>query len=167
MNSPRTRDVAIASAAIAAMVMIVLALHGTEEAGLRAVIRATARTSAICIALAFARIRTRESLIVLPVSHAMHYAAILALAFATTPTNTHIRVTSIGGVAIFVLMVLTAMRPATWRIYLLWIIFAIAFVIRDMHMPIYPAVMAMLLGAMIVRLLSTAGREKARVERAA
>lgn len=126
MNSPRKRDIAIAAAVLAAVVTLTLALHGTEEAGLRAVIRGTARTSAICIALAFARIRTRESLIALPISHALHFAAILTLAITTSPANAHIGRTTIGGLAIFALMVSTALRPATWKVYALWIIFVSA-----------------------------------------
>ena len=135
----------------------------TEDV-LRMVIRATARTSAVCIALAFARVRARQMLILLPISHAMHFAAILGVAFLTTPANAHISVTSIGGIAIFALMIATAIRPTTIGIWLLWIIFLIAFVIRDMSIAIYPAVMAMLLIAGIVR---AATRFRTRREQAA
>jgi hypothetical protein len=153
MNSPRKRDVVILATILAAVVTLTLVLHGTEEAGLRAVIRATARTSAICIALAFARIRAREFLIALPISHAMHFAAILALAEATTPANAHIGRTTAGGIAIFALMIRTAVHPAVWQIYALWIIFVIGFGIRDMSVPAYPSVMVMLFGAAVVRFL--------------
>lgn len=164
MSFLRRREVALASAAIAATVIVVLAIYGTEETGLRAVIRATARTSAICIALAVARIRTREFLVTLPVSHAMHYAAILALALTTTASNAHIGASTIGGLAIFLLMIWTAMRPAVWQMWALWAIFAIGFGIRDMSMPVYPAVMVMLFVAAVVRFLSLPARKHSRME---
>lgn len=151
--------IAAGISAVVAAVAIALLVHGVEEPGLRAVIRATARTSAVCIALAFARVAAREALIVLPVSHALHYAAILTLAAMTTPGNAHINVTSIGGALIFVLMVATAIRPTTVGVYALWIIFAIGFVVRDMRQPVYPAVMIMLVVAAIVRFRSAATRK--------
>ena len=116
----------------------------TEDV-LRVVIRTTARTSAVCIALAFARVKARQMLILLPISHAIHFAAILGVAFLTTPANAHINATSIGGIVIFALMIFTAWRPTTIGVSLLWLIFVVAFAIRDMSMPIYPAVLAMLL----------------------
>ncbi|HYH06378.1 MAG TPA: hypothetical protein VEK11_04875 [Thermoanaerobaculia bacterium] len=123
-----------------------------DEELLRTIIRATARSSAVCIAFAFARIRTREFLLALPVSHGLHYAAILTLAFLTSPSNAHIGVTSMGGVAIYALMLFAARRPENASaVYALWIIFIIGFVVRDMSNPVYPAVMTMLVGAGIVR----------------
>lgn len=145
------RLVAWAIGLLVATVAVVLALYGTEEPGLRAVIRATARSSAICVALAFARIRTRDLLTVLPVSHAIHYAAILALAATTTPENAHINSTSAGGLLILGLMIFTAFRPATWALYALWIIFVIGFIVRDMSQPVYPAIMLMLIGSAVLR----------------
>ncbi|MFL6245307.1 MAG: hypothetical protein ACJ74H_04730 [Thermoanaerobaculia bacterium] len=136
---------------LAAMVAMVLVRYGVEESGWRAVIRATARTSAFCVALAFARVKTREMLILLPVSHAVHYGAIIAVAILTTPSNAHISMTSLGGLAIFALMIDNAVRPKTAGVWLLWIIFVIAFAVRDMSIPIYPAVLGMLLIAGVVR----------------
>ena len=120
--------------------------------GLLAVIHATARTSAICFALAFARIRPRTFLIALVVSHALHYAAILALASSTTPAQAHINaVTAIGGTVIYALMIFAAIRPAAPVLYILWIIFLVAFIGRDMSNPVYPALMLMLLAAPVLR----------------
>ncbi len=116
-------------------------------------IRATARTSALCIAFAFARIRTREFLIALPVSHALHFAAILTLAAITTPANAHIGVNTIGGIAIFGLMIFAAMHRTTWPVYALWIISVIGFAIRNMRVPVYPLIMAVLLASAIVRVV--------------
>lgn len=145
--------IAIGISVVLATVAIVLFVRGAEEPGLRMVIRATARTSAMCVALAFARIVAREALVVLPVSHAMHFAAILTLAAKTSMSNAHIGATSVGGVAIFALMIATATRPTTTGVTLLWIIFVIGFVIRDMHQVVYPTVMVMLLSAAIVRMV--------------
>src|SRR5687768_7502845 len=136
---------------LATTVAIVLYRFGIEESGWRAVIRTTARTSAVCIALAFAGVWARQMLILLPISHALHYAAIIAVAILTTPANAHISATSIGGVAIFALMIATAARPTTIGVSLLWIIFVIAFAVRDMSVAIYPTVLGTLLVAGIVR----------------
>ena len=122
-----------------------------DEAVLRMIIRATARTSALCVAFAFARVRTREFLVALPVSHAVHFAAILTLAITTSAGNAHIGISTVGGLAIYALMVFTAFRPRTWAIYLLWIIFIIGFVVRDMSQPVYPGIMAVLLASAVVR----------------
>ena len=143
---------------LVATVAIVLWRYGIAESGWRAVIRATARTSALCIAFAFARVKAREMLILLPISHTLHFVAILAVAILTTPANAHISVTTIGGLAIFALMIATAVRPTTVGVWLLWIIFVIAFAIRDMSMPIYPATLAMLLVAGVVRFGTPASR---------
>jgi hypothetical protein len=125
-----------------------------DEETLRMLIRATARTSAVCIAFAFAKIRTREFLIALPISHALHFTAILTLALITSATNAHISWLSVGGLAIYALMLFAAVRPNnTIAIYLLWIIFVIGFVVRDMRNPVYPVVMTMLLGAGVVRIV--------------
>jgi hypothetical protein len=146
------RFTASAIVATLATVTIVLAIHGIGEDGLLAVIHATARTSAICFALAFARIRTRELLIALPVSHALHYGAILALAAATTPTHAHISaITAVGGAVIYGLMIVAAVRPIPAVLYLLWIIFVVAFIGRDMANPVYPALMLLLLAAPVAR----------------
>lgn len=139
------------TALLAALVAFVLYRYGADENGWRAVIRTTARTSAVCIALAFAGIHARQMLILLPISHAMHYAAIIAVAILTTPANAHIGPTTAGGIAIFALMIATAIRPATIGVWLLWIIFVIAFIVRDMSIAVYPAVMAMLFIAAFIR----------------
>jgi hypothetical protein len=148
----KPRTIVIAGAVLlAATVAIVLARYGVGESGWRAVIRTTARTSALCVALAFARVRLRQMLILLPISHGLHYAAIVAVAILTSPANAHISVTSIFGVALFAFMIATAVRPTTVAVWLLWLVFVIAFAIRDMSVPIYPAVLGMLLVAGAVR----------------
>lgn len=143
------------------MKSILVALATEEE--LRVVIRATARVSAVFIALAFAGVKARQMLVLLPVSHALHYAAIVAVAILTTPANAHIRPTSIGGMAIFGFMIATAVRPTTIGVWLLWLIFVIGFAVRDMSIAIYPIVLGMLLLAGAIRLARSvrARREQA------
>ena len=115
------RSVVLAGAAIlAVMVALVLFVHGTDEQGIRAAIRATARTSALCTALAFARIRVREASALVPVSHALHYALILA------STRILDAPAALVGIAVFAVMVWNAIRPNTIAIYILWISFIVA-----------------------------------------
>ena len=111
-------------AALATMGVVVLALHGTEEEGLRAAIRAFARSSALCTALAFARIRVRESSALLPLSHAPHYAFIIAAGLVRTPLE------SVGGALILALMVYNALRPNTTALAILWFAFVVT-LLRD------------------------------------
>ena len=129
-------------AVIAANVAIVLALHGTGEEGLRAAIRATARVSALCTALAFARIRARDFGALLPVSHALHYALIIAAGLVRTLPETAV------GVLVYAVMVWNAIRPTTFAIYVLWISFLLGMVRPG---AIYVVFIALLLGAGVVR----------------
>lgn len=145
------RLLAIAVAMTVVTVAAVLAWHGIDEDGLRAVIRATARLSAVFFALAFARIRGREFLSAVVVSHALHYAAILALASTTSPANAHIdAVSAVLGVAAFAAMLRAAQRPESRVIYVLWIVFFVAFY-RELHQPLYPAILGMLIAAALLR----------------
>ena len=138
----RRSIVLIGAAILAAMVATVLLVHGTGEEGMRAAIRATARTSALCVALGFARIRVREFSALLPVSHGLHYAAIVAAGLVRTPLETAF------GVAIFALMVRNAFRPSAIAMYVLWITFIAAMVRPG---ALYVGFIALLLGAGIAR----------------
>ena len=137
------RSVVVAGlAGIVAVLAIVLALHGTDEAGLRAAIRATARMSALSIALVFARIRPREFGALLPVSHALHYTMIIAAGLVRTPLES-----AFGALALAV-MVWNAMRPNTFAIYALWITFVVAMMRSG---PVYVVIIALLLVAGLLR----------------
>lgn len=137
------RSVVLAGAAIlAAMVVFVLFVHGTDEPGLRAAIRATARTSALCTALAFMRIRVSETSALLPVSHALHYALILALPRMLDVPS------ALVGVAIFGVMVWNAFRPNASAISILWISFIVGMLRPG---TLYVVFVALLLCAGIVR----------------
>lgn len=130
------------AAAIAAVVALVLVLHGTDETGMRAAIRATARMSALCVALAFARIRAREFGALLPMSQATHYALIIAAGLVRTHHE------SLFGLVVLALMVWNAIRPNTLLLYVLWISLLVA-----MHRPgaLYVVITALLLAAGLVR----------------
>ena len=125
-----------ATLAVLAIVGAILAFAGTDEAGIRMVIRATARTSVVLFSLAFAAssmrrrwpntatrwiLRNRRQLgVSFAVSHLIHLMAIFALAgwtwtgfLANTPTLTLVG----GGLAyVFIaLMTITSFdRTAAW-----------------------------------------------------
>jgi hypothetical protein len=139
--------------AFLAIIAVVLAIHGVAEPGLRAVIRATARTSALCVALAIARIRAREFQILLPVSHGLHFAAIGALALATSTANAHLNAVSAGGLAIYALMVFNAVRPKPALLYILWIIFLVALGVNRGPSLVYPVAVVLLIAAMLARFM--------------
>jgi hypothetical protein len=138
------RSVVLAGAAIlAVMVVLVLFVYGTDEQGLRVAIRATARTSALCTALAFARIRVREAGALVPVSHALHYGVILASGRVLDAPAVLV------GVAVFAVMVWNAFRPNAIAIYILWIAFVVGMLRPG---ALYVVFVAILLCAGIARL---------------
>lgn len=138
--------------AVAATVAIVLAVYGAGEEGLSAAVRATARLSTLAIACAVAGIRTREALIALPVSHTAHYALIARLAAITSAEHVGLNAeTLIGGVLIYSLMILAAIRAPRWAIYVLWMIFLYAILVRVHTSWIYPPIVLLLLAAAAFR----------------
>ena len=114
------------SLALVAMTAFLLALHGTGEEGVRVVVRATARTSLVFFAAAFAAsglrrlwrapatawlVRNRRYVgLSFATSHAIHLAAILTLV-ATVPgfAGSVSPVTAIGGGSAYVLIALMAL----------------------------------------------------------
>jgi len=141
----RRSFVLLGAAGLAAMVLVVLALHGAGKEGLHAVIRATARTSALCAALAFARIRVRDFSALLPVSHALHYAFIIAAGQASDPVAVAV------GAVLYGVMLWNAARPNTAAIYILWISFFVAIATNGGRAPIYLAMTAGLILAGVAR----------------
>jgi hypothetical protein len=125
-----------ATLAVAAVVGVVLAVAGTDEAGIRMAIRATARTSVVFFSLSFAAsalrrrwsiaatswlLRNRRQLgVSFASSHAIHLLTILALSgwtwsglVARTPTVTLV----FGGIAYVFIALMTATsfdRTAAW-----------------------------------------------------
>jgi hypothetical protein len=134
----RRNEVLAGAAILAAIVAAVLLVHGTDADGMGAAIRATARTSALCAGLAFARIRVRELSALLPVSHALHYALIIAAGERVTGWPELV----VGGAA-FAVMLWNAMRPNAAALYILWIVFIVAFLRPG---ALYVMIIALLLG---------------------
>jgi hypothetical protein len=111
---------------------------------MRAAIRATARTSALCAGLAFARIRVRELSALLPVSHALHYVLIVA-AGALAGRDW---MTFVVGIVLYAVMLWNAVRPNAAALYVLWISFVVAFLRPG---ALYVMIVAFLLGCGVVR----------------
>jgi DMSO/TMAO reductase YedYZ heme-binding membrane subunit len=149
--------VGIAAICVGAMTAIVLGLHGTGEDGMRALLRATARTSLALFLLAYAASSLR-SLVDRPftrwllrnrrhvglsfaVSHVVHGAAIVGLSVATSvPPDAGTAVA--GGLAYALLAAMAATsfdRSAAWLgprwwgrlhragIHYLWFVFTLTF----------------------------------------
>jgi len=166
----------------------------TDVEGLRLVIRATARTSLILFAMAFAAAamvelapngftrwqrRNRRYLgVSFAVSHAIHLAALVALARTdaelfwtlTNPANI-----MLAGTAYLLLAAMTAtsfdrtaawLGPRKWRLlhlvggWYIWISFAVAIGKRLPQGPIYWAMMALVLAVAIVRLVAMSRRSR-------
>ena len=147
------RTFVIAGAAIlAAIVAAVLLVYGTDVEGLRAAIRATARTSALCAGLAFARVRVRELSVLLPVSQTLHY--VLVLLSGRDPDAAAIAV----GVAVYAVMIWNAVRPNAVALWILWIAFLIGIGTNRGASLLYIAMTALLLSAGVVRWLTRPAR---------
>lgn len=137
---------------VVATVAAMLAVYGIGEEGLRVTIRTSARFSVFAVACAFAGIRTRDFLIALPISHAVHFTMIATLAFVTTPENVGADAISIpGGALLYALMIYAAVSGARWSIYALWLIFIYAIAVRMHTSWIYPPIVVMLLAAAVAR----------------
>lgn len=155
------RTFIIAGAAmLAATVAVVLFIYGTDVEGLRTAIRATARTSALCAGLAFARVYARELSVLLPVSQATHYVLILL-----TPRDPDAAAIAVG-VAIFAVMIWNALRPNAIAIWILWIAFLVAIGTNRGATPLYITMTALLVLALPVRWLRRFSDRTQRIARA-
>ncbi len=138
--------------AIVTTIAIVLAVYGTGEQGFSAAVRATARLSIFAICCAFADIRAREALIALPISHAAHYAMIASLARITKAEEVGIDGLSlVEGMLVYGLMLFTAVRPSRGAIYILWIVFLYAILVRVHTSWIYPPIVLLMLASAAIR----------------
>ncbi len=177
-----------------AMSLALLAGHGWDAEGLRLVIRATARTSLLLFAAAFAasalaqlapgevthwQRRNRRYLgVSFAVSHAIHLAALIALArvdqalFWKLTTVANI---VLAGAAYVLLAAMTAtsfdravawLGAGRWRLlhliggWYIWISFAVAVGKRLAQGPVYWAMFAVVLAAAILRLIAMADRRR-------
>jgi hypothetical protein len=154
------RVVAVASVALLGMAGALLASAGLGEEGVRAVIRATARTSLLLFAASFAAsslqrllrrpatawmLRNRRYLgLSFAVSHAIHLAAILVLAFGFPSEYREVPITTrVGGTLGFVVIAVMAatsndrsvawLGGRRWRAihrtggWILWVVFAASY----------------------------------------
>ncbi|WP_428662054.1 hypothetical protein [Reyranella sp.] len=177
------------------LAMSVVLLAGQPDLeGLRLVVRSTARTSLILFAMAFAasavaelapngvtlwQRRNRRYLgVSFAVSHAIHLAALIALAQLDAElfwTLTNPATFVLAGAAYLLLAAMTAtsfdrtaawLGPRKWRLlhlvggWYIWISFAVAVGKRLPQGPVYWAMMALLLAVAIVRLVAMSRRSR-------
>ena len=153
-------------------VAAVLLAHGTGEAGVRAVIRWTARSSLclLCLALVADGIRGNffgwrhwvDVLRSLALSHGVHAIAILVLAWYTAGGNLMERATPvamIGGGLAYLFIVLGVFRPRSrvvaFGLFWIWGVFLVGFGTRALRMPMpYAFPVALLAVSMLVRVAS-------------
>jgi DMSO/TMAO reductase YedYZ heme-binding membrane subunit len=172
------------------MVALILAILGPTEAGVRVVLRATARTSLVLfvatfIASALRRLartpltawllRNRRQIgVSFAVSHAVHGAAIVALV-RTTGRAPDATTAVAGGLGYVVLAAMTAtsfdrtaawLGPRAWSrlhtlgIFYLWLIFAFTYLGSASRDPLAAASLLVLVVALGIRLL---GRRRGRL----
>jgi sulfoxide reductase heme-binding subunit YedZ len=180
--------VATSTAVILALMVATVAIDGTGEEGIRAVIRLTARTSVLLFTAAFAasalrrlwptdltrwlRHRRRQVGLSFAASHGLHLLAIVALAVrfpASFWANTKTITLVVGGLGyVFVLLMAITSNDASVRLlggrrwsalhttgaYLLWFIFAQAYVPRGLMSPAYAPLAVLVVGALGLRLLA-------------
>jgi DMSO/TMAO reductase YedYZ heme-binding membrane subunit len=178
-------------AALTLMCVTLLAVHGAGEDGLRVVVRATARTSVVLFAAAFAASglrrlwrapatawlvrRRRQVGLAFACSHALHLAAILGLVATVPEFGPSVSwVTIVGGGTGYLLIAAMAATSSDaavkrlgtrrWRaLHLagLWVVFGIfaqSYIPRALANPHYVPAAALLVGALVVRLLPTRAR---------
>jgi hypothetical protein len=149
-----------------------LLAHGTGEAGVREVIRWTARSSLclLCMALVADGIRGNfaawrywtDVLRSLALSHGVHAVAIGALAWYTHGRNLLERgpIVILGGGLAYLFIILGAFRPRSRSVSLglfwIWGVFFVSYLPRALRMPIpYGFAVGLLAVSMLVRVVSS------------
>ncbi len=176
--------VASCTAVILASIAVTLLDVGSGEEGVRAVIRLTARTSVVLFAAAFAarplrtlwkssftawlRRRRRQVGLSFAVSHLLHLIAIVVL-FTRWDATTSTVALVLGGLGyVFILLMAVTSNDASvrwlgarrWSLlhttgaYLLWIIFANAYVPRGFTQPAYAPLALLVVGALALRIVA-------------
>lgn len=162
----RDRTLAWTAPALALMVAAILAWQGAGEAGTRAAVRATARTSAAFLCLALAShaldgghllVRRRAGLVrSLAVSHALHLAVVLRLAWLTSGANLRARASAVdaaGSLLAYAVLVAALFRPehryVDRGLLWVWAAFFAAYAPRALREPLLYAPFA---GALLVAL---------------
>lgn len=167
MHEPRDRTLAWTAPLLAAMCVAIALVAGIGEAGVRTMIRATARTSALLLCLALSSwvfdglARRRAGLIrSLAVSHGLHLVVVLWLAALTAGANFVERaapVTVIGSVLAYVVIFAGAVRPrhpaVEWGLVWVAVSFLAAYGPRAAHRPwVYGPAVAALLASVALRI---------------
>jgi hypothetical protein len=148
------------------MCVAIVATAGTAEPGVRALVRATARSSVLilCLALAsfaVAGLAHRRTALVraLAVSHGIHLAAVLWLAAVTHGANLHERaaiVNVVGGVLAYVVIFAGLFRPrhplVEWGLAWVAVSFLFSYGVRAVDAPlVYGPVVAAILVCLALR----------------
>ncbi|MET0553989.1 MAG: hypothetical protein ABW221_13180 [Vicinamibacteria bacterium] len=170
------RTLAWTGPALASMVAVVLIVEGAGETGIRAAVRATARTSAafLCLALAshafadgHALVRRRAGLVrSLAVSHGLHLLVVLRLAWITAGANLRARASALdvaGSLLAYAILAAAFFRPdhrlVDRGLVWVWAVFMAAYGPRALRQPLlYGPFVAALLIALGLRLAAALGR---------
>jgi methionine sulfoxide reductase heme-binding subunit len=160
------RTVAWTAPALALMVVGILAVQGAGETGIRAAVRATARTSAafLCLALAshafsegHALPRGRAGLVrSLAVSHGLHLLVVLRLAWLTAGANLRARASALdvaGSLLAYAILAAAFFRPehrlVDRGLVWVWVAFMAAYAPRALRQPLLYGPFA---GALVIAL---------------
>lgn len=167
---------------LVAMCVALALVGGTSEPGVRTIVRATARTSALILCLALsswvvsALAPRRAGLIrSLAVSHGLHLVAVLWLAALTRGANLEARAepaTVIGGVLAYAVIAAGAVRPrhplVEWGLLWVAVSFLFAYGPRAARSPwLYGPAVAALLVAVVLRIAGAFVRRPPLEEQAA
>jgi hypothetical protein len=161
VSSARDHTLTWAAGLVVAMCLAIVAIAGTGEPGVRVLVRATARTSALILCLALcsfavaALARRRAGLVrSLAVSHGIHLAAVLWLAAVTGGANLRERagiVNVVGGVLAYAVVFAGLFRPrhpfVEWGLAWVAVSFLFSYGVRAVGAPLVygPVVAAILL----------------------
>jgi methionine sulfoxide reductase heme-binding subunit len=177
----RDRTLAWAAPALAVMVLALLSAQGAGETGVRAAVRATARTSAalLCLALAshafaegHALARRRAGLVrSLAVSHGLHLLVVLRLAWLTSGENLRTRASVVnvaGSLLAYAVLAAAFFRPEhRWvdrGLLWVWAAFLAAYAPRALERPLlYGPFVGALVVALALRVAGVFGRRAAAV----
>jgi hypothetical protein len=162
---------------LAAGVLLLLALYGTGEPGVREIVRWTARSSLLLFCAALA---TEGRVVSLPgwpgrtpilrglaLSHGLHAAAIAVLAVQLDGRNLLERsspVAVLGGALAYAFIFWGALRPdsrsTSVGLFWVWVVFMVSYGGRAVRLPMpFAFAVALLVAAMLVRLSALLARE--------
>jgi sulfoxide reductase heme-binding subunit YedZ len=177
------RTLAWTAPALAVMVLAFLTAEGAGETGVRAAVRATARTSAVLLCLALAShafadghglARRRAGLVrSLAASHGLHLLVVLRLAWLTSGENLRARASIVnvaGSLLAYAVLAAAFFRPEhRWvdrGLLWVWVAFLAAYAPRALEQPrLYGPFVAALLAALALRAAGALARKPGAVPR--